>query len=207
MSNAKGPRGARAGKEAMDDSWLNLIVDLAREHKVIGIVYRKPGEMGSTDRRCEPYRLQESGGNLMVLCWQLNPEIPDIAKWRNFRLDRIESITDSGATFDPRCEVTICEGEVHAFQWGHEPARTLGPPVRYARLIESLMLDNRLTAAEMEQAIALQVDISRDELRGIHAQVFTNVLQEVLKDCAVSDDEEEYLAKVRRMLKKLGWAP
>jgi hypothetical protein len=49
--------------------------------------------------------------------------------------------------------------------------------------------------------------VPEDERKGVHAQVFCNVLQEVLKDGAVSDREETYLKNVRNFLVLLGWAP
>jgi predicted DNA-binding transcriptional regulator YafY len=106
---------------------LDQLVKLAEGNRLVMLSYAKPGEAVSTDRLVEPYHLQESGAEkLMVRCWQLEPPIVDRAKWRNFRLDRILRLADGGSTFQPRCPVTIHCGEVSPFEWGHDPVQSLG---------------------------------------------------------------------------------
>jgi hypothetical protein len=200
-------RKVRSKAMATESRTLTVIVGLAREQRMALLTYLKPGEDSSSQRLVEPYRLQDSHGNLMVQCWQVDPEIPDRAKWRNFRIDRIRAVSDGGRTFTPRCEVTLCNGEVSAFEWGHDPIQTLGPAAAYMRLIESAMLDGKISEKELAECRAAGVAVPIDERRGAHAQVFSNVLQEVLTDGQVSDREERYLAGVRKFLKSLGWAP
>ena len=190
------------------DRTLSELVGLSSKCRTALIHYLKPGEDRFTERHIEPYRLQETGsGNLMVQCWQLNPIILDHHKWRNFRLDRIIRIADGGSTFTPRCAVTICDGEVRAFEWGHDPAQTLGPAAEYFQYIEQSMLDGRITPDEIKRARELALPLSVDQRRGMHAQIFSNVLQEVLQDSDVSEKEARYLSGVREFLSVLGWAP
>lgn len=186
---------------------LSALCGLAEKSRVAFLLYRKPGEDGCTERHVEPYRLQESGGNLMVQTWQLKPAIGDRTKWRNFRIDRIQSVADGGSTFSPRCPVTIHLGEVNAFEWGHDPVQTLGPAVEYQQCIEDAMLDNRVTPSEIAQAKTIGIKLSLAQLRGVHGQVYCNILQEVLRDGEISQQENEYLAGVRMVLAKLGWEP
>lgn len=186
---------------------LNQLVGLSARTRTALIHYLKPGEASRTERVIEPYRLQESGGNLMVQCWQIAPIIQDHQKWRNFRLDRIAHIADGGTTFTPRCTVTLCHGEVKAFEWGHNPAQTLGAAAEYFAYMEQTMLDGKITPDEIIRAQALGSGLAMDERRGMHAQLFRNVLEEVLKDSAVSDKEARYLKGVREFLAVLGWAP
>jgi hypothetical protein len=186
---------------------IQFIVDCAAQRRLIRLVYQKVEDTSGIERLVEPYRFQESHGNLMLQCWQRDPESTDYTCWRNFRLDRILELGDGGATFEPRCDVTICRGEVHAFEMGVEPIQTSGPTVDYGSFVERAMLDGRLTAAEAGEAEQLKGQLGIGDVRAAHARAFLNVLQEVLKDGVVTDVEEEYLGRARRFLKRLGWAP
>jgi hypothetical protein len=143
----------------------------------------------------------------MVQCWQLRPETTDHTKWRNFRVDRITSVRDGGGAFVPRIPVTLCDGEVTAFEWGHEPAVTLGPGAEYFNYLEAAMLDGVVSPDELAIARELGMRVPDAERRGVHARVFANVLQEVLQDSEVSEREIAYVAGVRKFLDALGWAP
>ena len=103
--------------------------------------------------------------------------------------------------------MTLCDGEVTAFEWGHEPAITLGPGAQYFNHLEAAMLDGAVSAEELATARELGARVSVAERRGVHARVFANVLQEVLQDSEVSGREGAYIAGVRRFLEALGWSP
>ena len=194
--------------DVVESGVLGELIGLARRQRVALLEYLKPGEHDSTERHVEPYRLQESAGeNLMVQCWQIKPSTGDRCKWRNFRIDRIVGVRDAGVGFKPRCPVTLADGEVTDFKWGHEPAQSLGAGAAYFKFIETAMLDGKITGDELYRAREMARGIPVDELRGLHAQVFRNVLDEVLQDTAVSDREVRYLSGVRQFLSALGWAP
>lgn len=187
---------------------LRELCNLASQYRLAFLCYQKPGEDSTTDRVVEPYRLQESGGNLMVQSWQVKPEIGDKSKWRNFRIDRITRVGDGGGTFKPRCAVTIHQGEVEAFKWGHDPVQTTDIAAGYyLRKIEKSMLDGHITPNELMACKSYGSALSPQARKGVHAQVYSNVLQEVLMDGEVSEKEERYLRGVREFLSQLGWAP
>jgi hypothetical protein len=143
----------------------------------------------------------------MIVCWQLAPKVEDRMPWRHFRVDRIISVRDGGSTFTPRAPVTLHTGEVSDFQFGHQPLIGLGPRQEYLDHMESAMVDGVFDQEEYDQAKVLASRLSQAEVRGVHGQVFLNIMQEVLADGEISDREASYLASVRKILVLLGWAP
>jgi len=190
-----------------DSDALESLADLASRQRTARIVYRKPGERAPTTRLVEPYRLEASSAEEMVLCWQLHPKVEDRMPWRHFRLDRIESVADGGSNFTPRAPVTLHLGDVVDFQYGHHPVVGLGPRQEYLDCIESALSDAIFDQDEFEQARSLALCLSDPERRGVHCQVFVNILQEMLADGEIGDREAAYLRSVRKVLELLGWAP
>src|SRR5436190_23967799 len=90
---------------------LQQIATLAEAGRIVRIGYRRPGDFAPQEFLVEPYRLQRThSGAAAVLAWQVAPEVegrPDA--WRDFRVDRITSVSDSGHSFSPRASVTLAQ--------------------------------------------------------------------------------------------------
>lgn len=209
---------------------VEALAKLAESQHVAVIDYRKPGEEVPTRRWVEPYHMQYNNADLIVLCWQLKPEVTDQPHcWRNFRVDRIAAVYDSTKGFDPRREITIHTGEVTRFTM-HDPVTGTEPPAeppptrareakdratpgtlaavnRYFGFLEAALMDGKVNVDEKETAHVYASHLSLDQLRAAHAQVYANILREVLTDGTIDFKEEEYLRKCRRALKALGWEP
>jgi predicted DNA-binding transcriptional regulator YafY len=106
---------------------LDVLVALADQRRTALLVYQKPGELDSTERLVEPYRLEATENAEMVLCWQLLPKVEDRLPWRHFRIDRIVSVIDGGSQFEPRTPITLRKGEAAEFKWGHQALVGIGP--------------------------------------------------------------------------------
>ncbi|HSH96637.1 MAG TPA: WYL domain-containing protein [Roseimicrobium sp.] len=199
------------------------IVDLASRRRLIALEYEKPWEDTTTRRVVEPYQLQQSSDNLMLLCWQIDPPMSEQEAWRHFRLDRIVDLGDGGSEFEPRTPITICSGEVHEFVMGRTPTSSESPappppdplsiaglslPTRqYLVCLRNIIADKLVTPAEMERAKARRAACTDAEIKTAHAKLFSEALAEALMDGELSGSEECYLRRVRGLLKLLGYAP
>jgi hypothetical protein len=93
--------------------------------------------------------------------------------------------------------------EAYDINWEEQTSEAHG----YFVWLEKCLIDHRLTDHEISTAIDVATSLERDELRGVHARIYANVLEEVLADGIVTDKEQEYLDHVRTSLQKLGWRP
>lgn len=216
---------------------LNEIIRLARDRRVVRLGYKRAGETAPTEYLVEPYRLHDAATGPAVQCWQLSPAPEGRSPWRDFRLDRITSVADGGGTFEARAAVTLgtelapfgerritagdpptaavvtsAEGAIASApasftRWGHRQIGSLGPAGEYFHQLEAAMLDGQVTADEMAVAAELSNRVPPDQRKAVHARVYANVLHEVLEDGRIAHREELYLARVRELLVRLGWAP
>jgi hypothetical protein len=201
---------------------LEQIATLAEARRMARVGYRRPGDFAPQEFLVEPYRLQRTAsGAAAILAWQVAPEMegrPDA--WRDFRLERITSVSDSGHAFTPRIAVTLKrqpqppgagKGPLAVAEgfdwWGARPIASMGPAEDYFRQIETAMLDGKVTPDELALARSLGDRVEVHERKAAHARVYANVLNEVLQDSRISHREELYLRNVRQFLEQLGWAP
>lgn len=186
------------------------ITRLGEAGRVARIQYRRPGGETS-DYVVELYGVQRAPAGLTVRARQVSPGADATAEgWREFRLDRITSVADTGQTFQPRAPVAFQSGSAPGtsfHDWGERPIAKMGPAEDYFRQIEQAMLDGRVTEQEMSLAEALRDRVEVHERKAAHARVYANVLNEVLQDGRISHREELYLRNVRAFLDRLGWAP
>ena len=193
------------------------VARLAGAGRVVRLTYRRPGEGAAGEYLVEPYRFHDGAGGPALHAWQLEPAPEGRAEgWRDFRLDRVTSVSDGGRTFEPRAPVTVARdlpapgpatGGPGFKGFGERPIAAMGDADAYCRQIEEAMLDGRVTEEEMALAEALRDRVEIDERKAAHARVFASVLHEVLQDGRISHREELYLQNVRAFLDKLGWAP
>jgi hypothetical protein len=216
---------------------LKEITRLARDRRVVRLGYKRAGETVPTEYLVEPYRLQDAATGPAVQCWQLSPAPEGRSPWRDFRVDRVTSVADGGRTFEARAAVhlgtelapfgertitakdgaldapvTSTQGAVTAApsnfnRWGHRQIGSLGPAGEYFHQLEGAMLDGQVNADEMAVAAELSNRVPPDQRKAVHARVYANVLHEVLEDGRIAHREELYLAQVRELLVRLGWAP
>ncbi|HYD02135.1 MAG TPA: WYL domain-containing protein [Phycisphaerales bacterium] len=174
------------------------------------IVYQKPGDGWKTDREIEPYSLTYNArGDLILLSWQRDPRLEHPA-WRNFRLDRIRSVKAGSKKFNPRTAITIHTGEVTEFVFGVDPnvrESPVSPEERYYKAVESSIADGRVDAAEAAQLKRLRGELTMQQLRALHAQLYASELTEAAIDGRITASEERHLAQVARLLAALGWCP
>ena len=186
---------------------LETIQHLAASQRLAVIEYQKPNDPQLTRRCVEPYRLQYTDSAVMALCWQVEPDTMSRTCWRNFRVDRMRSVQDGGRTFVPRVPITIHTGEAQAFSFGDRVQGSLSSVNVYFQFLEQAMLDSKIKSDELARAKELGRVLSVDQVRAVHGQIFANILREVLIDGEIDDSETVYLVSVRKMLKKLGYAP
>lgn len=206
----------------LDSEAVKNLVELASRSRLACVVYKKPAENPTPRRYVEPYKFLESSENLLVRCYQVRVEgrkKDDAEGWRSFRLDRFISVSDGGENFSPRGTVSLHRGEVFQYIFNHDKLREPVPrnikkklevkmtPRKYARHIDSVLLDGKITDAELEQAMKYAKMLSADELKLVHAKVYIGVLREVTLDGTVNEAEEAYMASVRIFLTGLGWCP
>jgi len=186
------------------------LAQLASQCTTAKIIYKKVGEDWHSDRLVEPYSLSHSGDNLIVLTWQLDPEL-DGAAWRNFRVDRITRVSSGGKLFTPRTPVTLHLGEVSQFIFDRDPEPAApskaSPAELYFKFVEAALLDAKLTESELQEAKKLSSRLNPQRLKAIHAQIYANLINELCMDGLLSPPEEEMLRNMRLFLGELGWSP
>jgi hypothetical protein len=192
------------------------LVRLAEAGRTVRLTYRRPGEGAAGDYVVEPYRFHHGPHGAVLHAWQLEPPPGRSEGWRDFRLDRVTSVSDGGSPFQPRAPVTLAgdlpspapaTGGPDFKGFGERPIAAMGDAENYFRQIEGAMLDGRVTEEEMALAEALRDRVEVHERKAAHARVFASVLHEVLQDGRISHREELYLRNVRAFLDRLGWAP
>lgn len=190
------------------------IVRLAEEGRAVRVGYQRPGEPAAAEYLVEPYGFHRSHAGPVLHAWQLEPARDGPDGWRDFRLDRITSVSDGGRSFEPRIPVTAGHdapqpaGGGRSFTgFGDRPIAAMGDTEDYFRQIESAMLDGNITDAEMALAEGLGERVEIHQRKAAHARVLVSVLQEILQDGRISHREELYLRNVRTFLERLGWAP
>ena len=196
------------------------IAPLAAAGRLVRLRYRRPGTQSAQDYVVEPYRLHRSASGPVIHVWQTSPVPEGPSPWRDFRVDRIESVSDGGAAFTPRMPVTLphdIEGgggstiEAPALpplaRWSERRIAEVGPDEEYYRELESAMLDGKVEPSEMSMVEELGGRIDPAQRKSVHARIYAAVLQEVVADGRISHREEIYLRQVRELLSRLGWAP
>jgi DNA polymerase III subunit epsilon len=79
----------------------------------------------------------------------------------------------------------------------------------YWRALVDALSDDQLTSREWDglRTVQTSISITAEEIRAVHARVFSDRLREYAEDLAVSAAEAKSLTALRNELGRLGWAP
>src|SRR4051812_18338074 len=94
----------------MSDKPANLLTEiaaLARAHRLVRLGYLRPGDAIAGEYLVELYRLHHPASGPVLHGRQVAPEREGRSPWRDFRLDRVTAVADSGQSFSPRIPVTL----------------------------------------------------------------------------------------------------
>lgn len=150
-----------------DAAVARLVNDAIAGSKVLEISYYKENEDQLTDRRVEPYRLENGKEGWYVECYDLGKE-----GVRHFKLDRIKEATVSAESFEPRPEVEEFAGVEGWMTHGEVPtaevARVWVSPERARWLREERTVVEELAdgAVVVELPYAGKPWLVREILRG-----------------------------------------
>jgi proteasome accessory factor C len=144
-----------------------MVNDAIAASKVMELSYYKENEDQFTDRRVEPYRLENGREGWYVECYDLNKE-----GVRHFKLDRIKEASLSAESFEPRPEVEELAGVEGWMTHGEVPtaevARVWVSPERARWLREERTVVEELAdgAVVVELPYAGKPWLVREILRG-----------------------------------------
>ncbi|HWC08012.1 MAG TPA: WYL domain-containing protein, partial [Solirubrobacterales bacterium] len=150
-----------------DAAVARLVNDAIAGSKVLELSYYKENEDQLTDRRVEPYRLENGKEGWYVECYDLGKE-----GVRHFKLDRIKEATLSKDSFEPRPEVEEFAGVEGWMTHGEVPtaevARVWVSPERARWLREERTVGEELAdgAVVVELPYAGKPWLVREILRG-----------------------------------------
>jgi proteasome accessory factor BC len=137
------------------------------DSRVLEFSYYKENEDQFTDRRVEPYQLQNGREGWYVAAWDLKKD-----DFRHFRLDRIKEVSVSGERFEPRPEAEAYAGVEGWMTHGEVPtaevARVWVSPERARWLREERTVVEELAdgAVVVELPYAGKPWLVREILRG-----------------------------------------
>lgn len=180
---------------------LEDLADLARKREMAVLWYQKAvGEKLTAGRLVEPYSYTQGKQDVMVRCYQIEPE----EGWRFFMHHRIHRVHASGKTFKPRTKTTICDGVLHeAFepwdQWT-EIAK------EYRNKICEALADMNLDETEREQIKAFSSihSIPEETSASVRGAIFHACMTHFLDDGRLTVYERVQLAKLNDFLRELG---
>lgn len=185
---------------------LNALTELAKNHRLARVEYRRAGQSAVTPRLVEPYAIEGVGVDRVLRCRQIDPPAVGDDAWKSLRLDRIVRVSDGGQAFQPQTAVTLGQPQAaNPFSDAHRIATE--PGEEYRQYVLSCLLDGKLSPAEIQGAARFTADLPDDRRRAIHARVFATALGEAAMDGSVTEQETDYLARLHTFLRTLGWAP
>lgn len=184
-------------------SLLYQLVAIAEKTHKAHITYRKTFSAKSLPRRLvEPYSFSQGKEDLMVRCYQLEPE----DGWRFFMIHKVESVEDTGQRFTPRRPITLPEGSIHP-TFAPDPIWTDGLQ-QYRDLVADAMADGSVTPYEFSaiRDLIAREQLTIEQVRFVHAHMFHRCLEAILKDGSIDQDERAGLAFLHEVFSALGWS-
>jgi predicted DNA-binding transcriptional regulator YafY len=171
------------------------------ERRILKITYCAPGSAAEAPvREIEPYSIIEINGASMLKAWQLQPT----SGWRLFNIALIESIVDTGMTFERRRSFVMhSDGNVRHIA----PVESRDyEQLEYERMLHRAIIDLHVDPVEVrELAQARQrLGLTAEEVRGVHYRVFSDCLAAMTQDRLISDEERQMLIELNRCLHDCG---
>jgi hypothetical protein len=189
------------------DGVLNTIVDMAKHKRLVTIVYRKGVTADKAPARLiEPHCFKEGTQDLMIRAFQMEPDDPPkcCGGWKFFMLHKIEDAQPTSISFRPRRTITLPGGEVEdgrpRVQWT-EGRRA------YRDLLGDIIADGIVADFEKREADELRAKykLRAEDVRFVHAAVYSRCLAAVLDDDRFADEEVEQVRFLHSAMKSLGW--
>ena len=180
---------------------LEDLTDLARRREMALLWYQKAvGDISVGPRLVEPYSYTQGKQDVMVRCFQVEPE----EGWRFFMHHRIREVQASGKPFHPRTKTTICDGVLHETfapwdQWT-EIAK------EYRNLIVDALADMNLDEGEREsiRAFSSLHGIPEQTSASVRCSIFHACMTHFLDDGIMTVDERRQLRIINGFLQRLG---
>lgn len=178
-------------------------VESARQRRLVRFIYRKHlAREPNPIRVAEPYTFAEGKQDLMIRCYQIEPE----EGWRFFMAHKLDSATMLDDRFHPRRTITLPTGEVD-FKAPREEWTTSRRA--YRDLVSDAMADGTVGPAEFTAIREHRAAhaLTDDDIRFVHASLTHRCLGAILDDGEISEQELLQIRFVFGVMSRLGWAP
>tara|TARA_R110000744_G_C19186865_1_gene543412 strand:- start:214 stop:789 length:576 start_codon:yes stop_codon:yes gene_type:complete len=182
---------------------IGVLIECAESNQLCEMFYRKSVAREATlPRLVEPYHFVTGKQDTLVRCYQQMPE----EGWRTFMLHKIESVQPTDFEYDPRRKQSLSTAEVkHSYQ----PSSFWTEPRKlYRDMICDALADGTVDALEFIEIKQLiqEFNLKIEDIRFVHASLFSRALEAIISDGFVSDEEEQEIRFLHRVFKKLGWS-
>lgn len=181
---------------------MNALIDLAKKNRVAKIIYQKAStDLNPHPRLIEPYSLTQGKQDIMLRAYQLDPE----EGWRYFMFHKITQISDGDKIFTPRRRMSFIHGIVAKT---YEPYEAWNESVQeYRNIVLNCLADYKITKKEsfMLENFKSTNNITPEQMRSVHASIFSNCLNHIISDGIVDTSEEQQLFTINVCLSACGW--
>jgi len=184
-------------------SALNRLIELSGQKRKTALSYKRHGNDVSERRVVEAYNLTNGKGDLLVRCFQVEPD----EGWRFFSISRIESVDDAGDSFVPRVPLSLASIEIDPRMQESFSRGPTTPEKQYEALIVDAMTDGVVTEEEFGAIAKFVADsnLSDEDRMLVHAKLMHECLGAIIEDNAVEPAERELITFLHKTLARLGW--
>jgi len=179
---------------------LKTLIAASYAKKILEITYFEPAGKAELIREIEPYSVIEIEDSVMLKAYQLSQP----PGWRLFNTALIDTICETGQTFQPRRPaVTSSDGDVKhiAPVESHDYEQQ-----EYEKLLQEIIIDLHVEPDDVRKLTEFRKEygLTPEEVRGVHYRVFSDCLAAVTKDRIVSDEERQMLIELNACLRECG---
>ena len=182
---------------------MKLLTELGTGKRLAAVRYRRSFRGGaSLVRLIEPYSFSRGEQDVMLRCYQLEPD----EGWRFFAVNKISEVSDGGGSFKPRTTINLrLDGDGAAVS---DEAVWSEDLLAYSDLVSGALADDRVTRAEREEIehFVQARSLTIERRRFVHAALFYRCLSAVLDDGVIDAQERAQLKFLDRVLNSLGWS-
>ena len=158
---------------------MKSLTELGTSKRLAAVRYRKSFRGGnSLVRLIEPYTFTRGEQDIMLRCYQLEPD----AGWRFFAVNKISQVSDEAV-------------------WTEDL-------LAYSELVSGALADDRVTREERDEIeeFSKEHSLNIERRRFVHAALFHRCLGAVLDDGVIDAQERAQLKFLDRVLSSLGWS-